>query len=592
MEVLFDGIPLDKVSTSMTINGPAIILWAFYIAAAEKQGVPADEAAGHDPERHPEGVHGAARLVLPDRARAAPDRRLLRVGRDARAAVEHDLHLRLPHPRGRLDRRAGARVHARRRLHVRRARHRARAGRRRLRAAPVVLLGHPQRLLRGDREAARGAPHLGAPHEGAVRRQEPQLVDDALPLADGGRDAHRAAADEQRRARRLPGARRGARRHAVAAHQLDGRDARAADRSRRCRSRCARSRCSPTRPACRTSSIRWAARTTSRRSPTSSSARPRRCSTRSTSIGGVVRGLEDGWFQRKIARVRRAAAVGDRAASPRHRRRERVRHRRGGARRSRCSRSARRPSASSATRMAKMRAERDQRARATQRSSACATAARGTENVVPAHPRLRARVLHAVRDPRARWRTCSAPTASRCSSESGEEEGGMVGVILRCALPARVRADLRPDARPPRGRASDRAARPCRPARASSTCPCGQGRHAHLLAEAGFRRRWAGLLGAPARPSRGSAARVATLRYTRGDMRKLPARWTGRFDAVVNLFTSFGFFAAPADDARVIVGVRARARARRGARLAWRQPRRRDGQVPDRATGGSRTTGR
>jgi methylmalonyl-CoA mutase N-terminal domain/subunit len=39
METLFEGIPLDKVSTSMTINGPAIILWAFYIAAAEKQGI-------------------------------------------------------------------------------------------------------------------------------------------------------------------------------------------------------------------------------------------------------------------------------------------------------------------------------------------------------------------------------------------------------------------------------------------------------------------------------------------------------------------------------------------------------------------------
>src|SRR5687767_5898653 len=39
METLFEGIPLDKVSTSMTINGPAIILWAFYIAAAEKQDV-------------------------------------------------------------------------------------------------------------------------------------------------------------------------------------------------------------------------------------------------------------------------------------------------------------------------------------------------------------------------------------------------------------------------------------------------------------------------------------------------------------------------------------------------------------------------
>jgi len=42
------------------------------------------------------------------------------------------------------------------------------------------------------------------------------------------------------------------------------------------------------------------------------------------------------------------------------------------------------------------------------------------------------------------------------------------------------------------------------------------------------------------------------LHYTRGDMRTLPARWTGRFDAVVNLFTSFGFFTDPADDAKVI----------------------------------------
>lgn len=39
MESLFDGIPLDKISTSMTINPPAAILWAMYIAVAEKQGV-------------------------------------------------------------------------------------------------------------------------------------------------------------------------------------------------------------------------------------------------------------------------------------------------------------------------------------------------------------------------------------------------------------------------------------------------------------------------------------------------------------------------------------------------------------------------
>lgn len=39
MEVLFSGIPLNKITTSMTINAPASILWAMYIAVAEKQGI-------------------------------------------------------------------------------------------------------------------------------------------------------------------------------------------------------------------------------------------------------------------------------------------------------------------------------------------------------------------------------------------------------------------------------------------------------------------------------------------------------------------------------------------------------------------------
>ncbi len=46
MEILFDGIPLDKVSTSMTINAPASVLLAFYIAVAEKQGVSKDKING------------------------------------------------------------------------------------------------------------------------------------------------------------------------------------------------------------------------------------------------------------------------------------------------------------------------------------------------------------------------------------------------------------------------------------------------------------------------------------------------------------------------------------------------------------------
>jgi SAM-dependent methyltransferase len=81
--------------------------------------------------------------------------------------------------------------------------------------------------------------------------------------------------------------------------------------------------------------------------------------------------------------------------------------------------------------------------------------------------------------------------------------------------------------------------------------PCGQGRHTHLLAEAGYDVDgfdYSRELLAVAR-KRGTGP---MLRYTRGDMRKMPARWTGRFDAVLNLFTSFGFFGHPAEDVRVV----------------------------------------
>ena len=46
METLFDGIPLGQVTTSMTINSPAAIIWAMYIAVAEKQGVPLAQLGG------------------------------------------------------------------------------------------------------------------------------------------------------------------------------------------------------------------------------------------------------------------------------------------------------------------------------------------------------------------------------------------------------------------------------------------------------------------------------------------------------------------------------------------------------------------
>ena len=46
METLFDGIPVDEVTTSMTINGPAAEIWAMYIVMAEKRGIPAAALGG------------------------------------------------------------------------------------------------------------------------------------------------------------------------------------------------------------------------------------------------------------------------------------------------------------------------------------------------------------------------------------------------------------------------------------------------------------------------------------------------------------------------------------------------------------------
>jgi methylmalonyl-CoA mutase N-terminal domain/subunit len=46
MEVLFDGIPLDQISTSMTTNAPATVLWSMYLVVAEKQGIPWEKLRG------------------------------------------------------------------------------------------------------------------------------------------------------------------------------------------------------------------------------------------------------------------------------------------------------------------------------------------------------------------------------------------------------------------------------------------------------------------------------------------------------------------------------------------------------------------
>ena len=115
MRVVFDGIPLDRVSTSMTINAPGGALAPALRAGGGGAGRVRRQAPRHRPERHPQGVHRPRELHLPAAALDADHDRPLRLLRGAAAALQHDLHLRLPHPRGGLDGRAGARVHGRQR---------------------------------------------------------------------------------------------------------------------------------------------------------------------------------------------------------------------------------------------------------------------------------------------------------------------------------------------------------------------------------------------------------------------------------------------------------------------------------------------
>ena len=77
MKILFDQIPLGQMSVSMTMNGAVLPVMAFYIVAAEEQGVKHAGTQRDDPERHPERVHGAQHLHLSAAAVDADHRRHL-----------------------------------------------------------------------------------------------------------------------------------------------------------------------------------------------------------------------------------------------------------------------------------------------------------------------------------------------------------------------------------------------------------------------------------------------------------------------------------------------------------------------------------
>ena len=99
MRTAFDGIPLDQVSTSMTINAPAAVLLLLYELVGEEQGVPSEQLRGTTQNDVLKEYIARGNYIYPPRADDAADDRPVRLLPRARPEVEHDLDLRLPLPR-------------------------------------------------------------------------------------------------------------------------------------------------------------------------------------------------------------------------------------------------------------------------------------------------------------------------------------------------------------------------------------------------------------------------------------------------------------------------------------------------------------
>ena len=202
MQALFEGIPLARMNTSMTINATAPWLLALYIAAAERQGAARKDARRHGAERHRQGVPLARHLHLPARPEPAAHRRRHRLRLSRRAEVESDQRLLLSPAGGRRDAGAGAGLHARHRDR----RDRCRQGHRPGAAGRVAAGDRPHLLLRQCRHPLHRRDLQDARLHRAVGRALPRALErrgreaPPLPLRRAGEfpRPHRAAAGEQR----------------------------------------------------------------------------------------------------------------------------------------------------------------------------------------------------------------------------------------------------------------------------------------------------------------------------------------------------------------------------------------------------------
>ena len=120
MRRLFAGIDLGAVSTSMTISGPAPVMLAFFIAAAEDAGVPRAALRGTLQTDILKEFIAQKEWIVPERPGMRLVGDLIAFCTDEMPLWHPILGLRLPHPRGRGHSRAGARLHPGRRTRIRR----------------------------------------------------------------------------------------------------------------------------------------------------------------------------------------------------------------------------------------------------------------------------------------------------------------------------------------------------------------------------------------------------------------------------------------------------------------------------------------
>jgi methylmalonyl-CoA mutase len=160
MKILFDQIPLDEMSVSMTMNGAVIPIMAFYIVAAEEQGVPPEKLSGTI-------QNDILKEFMVRNTYIYPPGPSMRIISDifAFCAGKCRNSTRFPSPATTCTRRRARRnrtgLYPRRRTRIHPRRHGCRTGHRRFCAATCLFLGHRDEPLHRDRQTARRALAVG-----------------------------------------------------------------------------------------------------------------------------------------------------------------------------------------------------------------------------------------------------------------------------------------------------------------------------------------------------------------------------------------------------------------------------------------------